>query len=221
MKILVFSDIHGDLGALERLMEVEADYYFAAGDMVNWGRGLDAAGEVLARRAERTYVLPGNHETEEAIAGMCERHGLHAFHGQTIKIGGFHVAGLGYSSPTPFHTPGEYSEKEIAARLARFAGLKGEYSEKEIAARLARFAGLNPLVLICHSPPKDTSVDQVRPGLHAGSQAVRDFIEKHQPRYCLCGHIHEAHGAVTRLRAWAPPRSATPANRDTCWILIN
>jgi len=42
MKILVFSDIHGDLGALERLMEVEADYYFAAGDMVNWGRGLDA-----------------------------------------------------------------------------------------------------------------------------------------------------------------------------------
>jgi len=182
MKILVFSDIHGDLGALERLMEVEADYYFAAGDMVNWGRGLDAAGEVLARRAERTYVLPGNHETEEAIAGMCERHGLHAFHGQTIKIGGFHVAGLGYSSPTPFHTPGEYSEKEIAARLARFAGL-------------------NPLVLICHSPPKDTSVDQVRPGLHAGSQAVRDFIEKHQPRYCLCGHIHEAHGAVTRLGA--------------------
>ena len=182
MKILVFSDIHGDLGALERLMEVEADYYFAAGDMVNWGRGLDAAGEVLARRAERTYVQPGNHETEEAIAGMCERHGLHAFHGQTIKIGGFHVAGLGYSSPTPFHTPGEYSEKEIAARLARFAGL-------------------NPLVLICHSPPKDTSVDQVRPGLHAGSQAVRDFIEKHQPRYCLCGHIHEAHGAVTRLGA--------------------
>jgi Icc-related predicted phosphoesterase len=32
------------------------------------------------------------------------------------------VAGLGYSNPTPFNTPGEYSEKELAARLAGFAG---------------------------------------------------------------------------------------------------
>src|SRR5512138_966587 len=28
MKLLVFSDIHGDYAALERLMKIEADYYF-------------------------------------------------------------------------------------------------------------------------------------------------------------------------------------------------
>ncbi len=62
-----------------------------------------------------------------------------------------HVAGLGYSSPTPFNTPGEYSEEEMAARLAKFADLK-------------------PLVLICHAPPLNTALDRVNEGLHAGSR---------------------------------------------------
>ena len=43
VKLLIFSDIHTDLKALERLMQMEADYYFAAGDLVNWSRGLIAA----------------------------------------------------------------------------------------------------------------------------------------------------------------------------------
>ena len=33
MKLLIFSDIHNNLKALERLMDMEADYYFAAGDL--------------------------------------------------------------------------------------------------------------------------------------------------------------------------------------------
>ena len=120
MKILVFSDIHGDLGALRNLLEIEADYYFAAGDMVSWARGLDNVGEILRRRAERMYVLPGNHESEDAIQEMCDRFSLHAFHGQTLEAGGYQFAGLGYSNPTPFNTPGEYSEQEIARRLVPF-----------------------------------------------------------------------------------------------------
>lgn len=35
MKLLIFSDIHSDKAALERLMDTEADHYIAAGDMVN------------------------------------------------------------------------------------------------------------------------------------------------------------------------------------------
>ena len=40
-KVLVFSDIHNDARALLRLMAIEADAYFCAGDLVNWGRGLE------------------------------------------------------------------------------------------------------------------------------------------------------------------------------------
>ena len=40
MNILVFSDIHGDLRALERVLEQPADIYVAAGDLSTFGRGL-------------------------------------------------------------------------------------------------------------------------------------------------------------------------------------
>jgi uncharacterized protein len=181
-RALIFSDIRNDAKALEKLMDIEADYYFAAGDLVSWARGLDKMGEVMKRRAGRMYVLPGNHETERDIAGLCERFGFTNFHGAAIKIGDHHVAGLGYSSPTPFDTPGEYSEEEIASRLSKFAELR-------------------PLVLICHAPPLDTKLDQVRIGFHAGSRAVREFIDRYQPEYFFCGHIHEAEGVVEQIGA--------------------
>lgn len=180
MKILVFSDIHGDTAALERLMAIEADLYFAAGDLTSWSRGLDRCARVLQRRAGKVYVLPGNHESASDTARACESHGLHHFHGCSIEVEGFHIAGLGYSNPTPFNTPGEYAEQEIAVRLERFAPLK-------------------PLILICHCPPLGTPLDRVRDGLHAGSRAVREFIERVQPAAFFSGHIHEAAGAQTTL----------------------
>ena len=76
MKLLIFSDIHNDLKTLDGLLSIEADYYFAAGDLVSWGRGLDRAGETLARRAAQTSVIPGNHERDSGIDAMCRKHGL-------------------------------------------------------------------------------------------------------------------------------------------------
>jgi uncharacterized protein len=180
MKLLIFSDIHSDNRALERLMDMDADYYFAAGDMVTWARGFERIGPILAKRAERMYVLPGNHESEADIDQLCNRFNLHPFHGRTLEIAGHRIAGLGYSSPTPFNTPGEYSEEEIAARLDKFSGLK-------------------PLVLICHCPPLNTALDQMRNGQHAGSKAVADFIAREQPEHFFCGHIHEAEGVTIRI----------------------
>jgi uncharacterized protein len=180
MKCLFFSDIHSNHSALERLVKIEADLYFAAGDMVSWARGLDRCGEILQPRAGRVYVLPGNHESAGQISAFCQKFGFHDLHEQSIEAGGYHIAGLGYSSPTPFNTPGEYSETEIAQRLARFAGL-------------------TPLILVCHCPPSGTALDQVRQGVHAGSKSVREFLEAHQPEYFFCGHIHEAEGVSERI----------------------
>jgi uncharacterized protein len=175
MKFLVFSDIHGDMAALEGLMTVEADYYVAAGDLANFARGLDEAGEVLATRRERVWILPGNHEHETATAALCGKHGFGHLHMHSFEAGGFHIAGLGHSNPTPFDTPGESTETELAERLERFAGL-------------------DPLILICHCPPANTTLDEAAPGRHYGSTAVASFIERVQPDWFFCGHIHEAAG---------------------------
>jgi hypothetical protein len=180
VKLLIFSDIHSNHKALERLVATEADYYFAAGDLVNWSRGLERCGEILQSRGDRVYVLPGNHESAAQIARFCEQFGFHNFHEQTIQIGNYQVAGLGYSNPTPFNTPGEYSEAELAARLERFAPLK-------------------PLILVCHAPPYGTALDRIRDGLHAGSKSVREFVDRRQPEYLFCGHIHEAEGAAIEI----------------------
>jgi uncharacterized protein len=182
VRLLVFSDIHGDLAALERVMATEADYYVAAGDLVNFGRGLDRVGPVLQKKAERVWVLPGNHESTTDIEKLCRDYGLHDFHGRSLEVDGWHVAGLGYSNITPFQTPGEYTEDELARRLEPFASLR-------------------PLVLICHCPPIGTALDEAAPGRHLGSTAVKSFLDRVQPGYFFCGHIHEAAGRTAALGA--------------------
>jgi 3',5'-cyclic AMP phosphodiesterase CpdA len=63
MKVLIFSDTHGDLRSLERIIARPADVYIAAGDLSNFGKGLNHCGEILKPLGERLLVLPGNHET--------------------------------------------------------------------------------------------------------------------------------------------------------------
>lgn len=180
MKLLVFSDIHGDSAALTRLMETDADAYIAAGDLCTWSRGLEAMGQILARRAGRVWALPGNHESESQIDALCAAQGLNPLHGRSFPFGCYTIGGLGYSNPTPFNTPGEYSEPELARRLEPFSQL-------------------NSLVMICHCPPKATPLDQAGHGIHLGSTAVAAFIERVQPCYFVCGHIHEAAGRTALL----------------------
>jgi Icc-related predicted phosphoesterase len=180
VRVLIFSDVHSDARALEQLMGIEADYYVCAGDLVNWGRHLDAMGEILRKRGDRVYVIPGNHESATQIADFCGKFGLHDFHGGRLRVGDFWVTGLGYSNPTPFDTPGEYSEQELEEKLHAFDGLK-------------------PMIAVCHAPPYGTMLDRIRNLQHAGSRAVREFLQREQPRFFFCGHIHEAAGASEKL----------------------
>jgi Icc-related predicted phosphoesterase len=180
VKLLVFSDIHSDARALQRLMAMEADYYICAGDIVNWGRHMDAMGEILKQRAGHVLMIPGNHESEFQVSEFCNKFGLRDIHGKTVELDGFHLAALGYSNPTPFDTPGEYSEEELEKKLHAFDGLK-------------------PMIAICHAPPYGTMLDRITNLRHAGSKAVREFLRREQPRYFFCGHIHEAAGASEKL----------------------
>ncbi len=75
MQLLVFSDIHNDKKALEKLLAVDADMYVCAGDLVTWARGLDEMAELLKPRADKMYMLPGNHESESDIARVCDKFG--------------------------------------------------------------------------------------------------------------------------------------------------
>jgi uncharacterized protein len=179
MKIFVFSDIHGDTRAIERVLAQPADVYIAAGDLSTFGRALERCAEALKPLGGKLWLLPGNHETHEQTRSLCEQYGFVDFHRQMRTLdsakGATWWAGLGYSNPTPFNTPGEYSEEEIAGALAGFEGKK-------------------PLYFVVHFPPHGTTLDEVGRGHHAGSPTLRSWVERVQPLFLFCGHIHEGTG---------------------------
>ena len=180
MKVLIFSDTHGDLRSLEKVMAQPADVYISAGDLSNFGKMLDRCGEVLKPLGDRLWALPGNHETHEQMRSFCEKFGFVDFHRQLRKIGNSNWAGLGYSNITPFKTPGEYSEAEISSALATFDGTPQLY-------------------LVVHFPPRDTKLDEYAPGQHAGSPALRTWVERQKPLDLFCCHIHETSGITDNL----------------------
>ncbi len=186
MRILLFSDIHGDTPALERIVSTPAEIYISAGDLSTFGRALDRCGEALRPLGEQLWGLPGNHETADENRDFCRKFGFVDFHRQVRQVetrgGVVHWAGLGYSNPTPFNTPGEYTEEEIAQELAAFDGIA-------------------PLYLVVHFPPHGTSLDRVTFGRHAGSRVLRAWVERAQPAWLFCGHIHECAGQSERLGA--------------------
>ncbi len=186
MKILMFSDTHGDIRSIERIVAQPADVYIAAGDLSTFRKKLDACGEALEPLGEKLWLLPGNHETHNDTRTLCERYGFVDFHRQVRTLessqGVTHWAGLGYSNITPFNTPGEYSEEEIAKALSAFDDFK-------------------PLYLVVHFPAYGTKLDEYAPGKHAGSPALREWVERIQPQYLFCGHIHETAGKSDLLGA--------------------
>jgi Icc-related predicted phosphoesterase len=98
------------------------------------------------------------------------------------ELKGTKWAGLGYSNITPFKTPGEYSEEQIAEALAAFDGIEKLY-------------------LVVHFPPYNTTLDEFALGRHAGSPALRAWVERAKPAFLFCGHIHETAGKSEMLGA--------------------
>jgi Icc-related predicted phosphoesterase len=180
VKVLIFSDIHGDVRALARIVAQPADLYICAGDLATFGKGLEKCGKALRSLGEKLWVLPGNHETHDDIREFCGRFGFVDFHRRVLQAERTPWAGLGYSNITPFKTPGEYTEEEIAEALAAFGGIAG-------------------LHLVIHAPPYGTQLDEYAPGKHGGSTALRAWVEREQPSYLFCGHIHETAGLSDRL----------------------
>jgi Icc-related predicted phosphoesterase len=97
----------------------------------------------------------------------------------------------GHSNPTPWNTPREISEENLA---------------KLLASKIEQLDHPEKSVFNIHVPPKDTIIDSVtdidpktlkrdlRRIKGAGSPAVREAIEKYQPLVGLHGHIHESRG---------------------------
>jgi Icc-related predicted phosphoesterase len=142
-------------------------------------------------------VMPGN--DDEYYIDECLGDGdggiVRNVDGEVVTLAnGIEVLSLAWSNQTPWASAREFTEEEIAARLAELAG-RLEHPESAI--------------FNTHVPPFRTGIDTVqkldaefRPVIEngmpveipAGSTAVREAIEQFQPLLGLHGHIHESKG---------------------------
>jgi Icc-related predicted phosphoesterase len=182
VNILAFTDFHGNREAYEKAKEVIAlqkpEFAIVAGDIINYDsqRAKQLLSE-LASAGRSVYYVPGNMDNAE-LGSWRGGGNLHGLHGRCKNLENVSLIGLGGSPHGPFRTVFEYSEEEAAELLEK---------------ALNDYSG-GKLILVSHCPPKDTKVDRVSSGEHAGSISVRRFIEKTQPQLVISGHIHEAQG---------------------------
>lgn len=193
MRIMAFGDIHEylhPLAALARPLQ-EADLILVTGDLTRW-RGVETASKVLQAIQEyNPCVLAQVGNTDEwEVHQYLDQCGIN-LHGQGHRFGDVGIFGVGGSTYTPFYSPTELSEEEIAVTL--LAG----YAMVQEAAQT---------ILVAHCPPYGTHLDRLYSGAHVGSHSVRRFIETYQPDVCISGHIHESPGedAIGRTRLVNP-----------------
>jgi uncharacterized protein len=165
-------------------------------------RWIDLAETRLAGTGIKVYATGGNDDLTEVMATM-DRTDTQAFvacEDRAVPIDDDHVMiSMPYVNPTPWKTPREADEPELAGKIAALADQFGSHGN---------------VIFNFHAPPKDSTLDTcpmldattdppsqvVRGGqavlYGAGSTAIRDAIERYQPMLGLHGHIHESQAAA-------------------------
>ncbi len=176
MRCFVCSDIHMATGRLERLLlkaGKPVDAVFFAGDLTNLGSRADAKSVLSYFGNIPVYTIPGNMDTP-GVMEVFEEQTLRV-HGARHAFGDWTIVGFGGGSPD---NPGEmlFSDAEI------------------VATARPLFEGIDPAttIFLTHQPPHNTALDKIAKTASVGSTAVRTLIERFQPAYHFCGHIHES-----------------------------
>src|SRR5262245_53852376 len=193
MRLLLFSDLHADVGAARRLVALarSADVLVGAGDFGNVRRHVGDCIDVLRAVSKPAVLVPGNNESADELRDACRAWpSAHVLHGEQVTIGGVTFFGLGAGVPV---TP--------------FGAWSFDLTEDEAATLLA---GCPPgVVLVSHSPPKG-AVDVSSRGQALGSTAVRAAVERLRPALVVCGHIHGSAGQKANIGP-TPVVNAGPA----------
>lgn len=157
---------------------------------------LQFAEERLEGTGIRCYVQPGNDDEFEIDALFEGRANASNPEGKLIQIDEhYSMISTGYGNITPWQCPRDVPEEQLGGIIESMTGQIKDFEH---------------CIFNFHCPPYDTVLDQapqlddeMRPTLEmggkphmvpVGSRAVRQAIDKYQPRLGLHGHIHESRG---------------------------
>jgi Icc-related predicted phosphoesterase len=171
MKILAFTDIHGDhdqLTNLKRKAE-HADITICAGDITNYGHDLTSMINDLNSFPTPVYTIHGNHDGKQELTNLCLTHNnVTMLHKQLIDTETHHLIGYG----------GE--------------GFSFTTDDFESFIKHTDLPNDN-IILITHQPPHNTELDKQN-AQHTGNNSFRKFIDAHPVTLSISGHMHENFG---------------------------
>jgi hypothetical protein len=155
--------------------------------MQHW---IELADEKLKDSKAKIFMAPGNDDPMEMDAILESSKVMKSAAMKNLDILGYEMITIAHTSPTPWDTPREWSEEEMAKNIDKLAG-----TIKNMERAIFNF----------HDPPYGTMLDYA-PKLrdmrqsageteHVGSKAVSEAIKKYQPFLGLHGHIHESRAA--------------------------
>ncbi|HEY7632269.1 MAG TPA: hypothetical protein VH817_16300 [Thermoleophilaceae bacterium] len=160
-------------------------------------RWLALAEERLKPMGLRVIFTPGNDDEWGVDEVLKESSFVESPEGHITRVGDHEMLSLAWSNHTPWDTPRECSEEELAEKIRVLA---------------EQIEDMENAIFNIHVPPYGTGLDNA-PELDegasrmkrggsvmkpVGSTAVRDAILEYQPLLTLHGHIHESRG-VQRL----------------------
>ncbi len=180
--------------------------------------GFNALNQNLASKYPSVFLILGNDDPqiEETALMGGEELGLWSYiHMRKIQCKEYSIFGYACVPPTPFLlkdwerfdvsrfvdlgciSPEEgWRSVPISANVIEHATIQNDL------ALLTNDTDLSRAIFLFHAPPHQTTLDRVALDgktidnvpldLHAGSIAIRRFIEKRQPHITLHGHIHES-----------------------------
>jgi Icc-related predicted phosphoesterase len=181
----------------EEVHAADVDAVFARAMAEGLEAWLRLAEDRLADSGIRIYVMLGN-DDEPALREVLARSSVVVDpEDVTVELGeGLEMLSCGHANPTPWNSPRELPEDEL---------------EQHLEQLVANVRDPKRTVFNVHVPPIRTAIDRapeldetlkpvVRGGavqmIAAGSQAVRNVIERYRPPLALHGHIHESRGVV-------------------------
>ena len=169
MRVLALADrpFHADVAKLAASYDVDA--ILTLGDLqTSWLESLDKC-------CQPKLGVYGNHDDEPYMTYF----GIDNVHLNQLRLDdGTSFAGF---------------EGCVSYRRSGLGRVGPSYTQRQARRLIRKLPGAD--VLLCHCPPRGVNDDPNDPA-HIGFEALRDWVDKHRPRWLLHGHVHPRPGAV-------------------------
>jgi Icc-related predicted phosphoesterase len=159
-------------------------------------------------------IIPGNWDLAYPYLFIEPVEGLIDLSQKIYQLrNGYEIVGYPFVPPTPFR-PKDYEkmdndeapwppqknpsyirtfdQSDELTAIDPYLYLRSRETIQEDLDRLPKPVLMKRAIYLTHSPPFGTRLDQIQGGKSAGSHAIKNFIESHQPLLNLNGHIHES-----------------------------